>query len=72
MVLLKLLEDREISKLQLALNCKITPSDLYRAIKGKKPFYPKWRKNISKYLNVEESFLFNGKELKRLNEENNK
>ena len=58
MYLLKILEERKISKLQLALNTKIAPSDLYSAINGHKPFYPAWRKRISKYLHINEAVLF--------------
>ena len=59
MQLLKILKERNISKLQLALKAGITPSDLYLAINGKKPFYPAWRKRISDFLKVGEGELFN-------------
>ncbi len=58
MYLLEILKERNITKLQLALNTKITPSDLYCALNGKKPFYPAWRKRISKYLNISDKELF--------------
>lgn len=64
MILLKLLNEKGISKLQLALKCQITPSDLYSAIKGKKPFYPKWKHKITQYLGVSEDVIFDGTKLK--------
>lgn len=47
-----------MSKLQLAMKTGITPSDLYCALNGKKPFYPKYKRKISKYLGVDEATLF--------------
>lgn len=64
MTLLKVLNERGISKLQLALKCQISPSDLYNAINGNRPFYPKWRKRISEYLEVDEQTLFVGQKLR--------
>lgn len=64
MILLDILKERKISKLQLALKCQITPSDLYSAINGKRPFYPKWRQKISRYLEVEEQILFDGQKIR--------
>lgn len=58
MQLLKVLEERKISKLQLALNAGIAPHYLYNAINGKMPFYPKYKKAIAEYLQVDESELF--------------
>lgn len=58
MYLLKVLEERKLSKLQLALNAKIIPSDLYLVLNGKQPFYPAWKKRISDYLQIDEKKLF--------------
>ena len=58
MKVLEILKERNISKLQLALNAGITPSDLYCALNGKKPFYPKWRKKVADFLQVDEIELF--------------
>lgn len=58
MQLLKVLEERKISKLQLALNAGIAPHYIYNAINGKMPFYPKYRKAIAEYLQMDESELF--------------
>lgn len=58
MRLLSVLKEREISKLQLALRTGITPSDLYCAINGKKPFYPAWKSKIADYLQIKEEELF--------------
>ena len=70
MILLKTLNEKGISRLQLALKCQISPSDLYSAINGNKPFYPKWRKRISEYLEVDEQTLFDGKKLRNKEEDN--
>lgn len=64
MILLKVLNEKGISKLQLALKCQISPSDLYNAINGNRPFYPKWRKKISEYLEVDEQILFDGQKIR--------
>ena len=58
MQLLRVLEERKISKLQLALNAGIAPHYLYNAINGKMPFYPKYKKAIAEYLQMDESELF--------------
>ena len=50
MQLLKVLEERKMSKLQLAMNTGIAPHYLYNAINGKMPFYPKYKKNIENLL----------------------
>ena len=60
MTLSEILKKRNISKLQLALCTQITPSDLYSAMNGKKPFYPKWRKKIADYMQIDEKVLFEG------------
>ena len=58
MQLLKVLEERKMSKLQLAMNTGIAPHYLYNAINGKMPFYPKYKKAISEYLQIDEQELF--------------
>ncbi len=62
MKLLDVLNERNISKLQLALKVGITPSDLYCALNGKKPFYPKYKRKISEFLQIDEAELFAGSE----------
>lgn len=56
--LLAVLRERNISKLQLAMRAGVTPSDLYCAFGGKKPFYPAWRRKIADYLQIDEAELF--------------
>ena len=58
MKLLDVLKERNISKLQLALNAGISPSDLYCALNGTKPFYPKYKRKISEFLQIDEAVLF--------------
>ena len=58
MKLLDVLNERNISKLQLALKAGITPSDLYCAINKTKPFYPSYKRKIAEYLQIEEAELF--------------
>lgn len=58
MQLLKVLEERKLSKLQLALNVGIAPHYLYNALNGKMPFYPKYKKAIADYLQMDEQELF--------------
>ena len=68
--LMKVLEDKNISRYQLAKGTKIAPSDIYNCFNGQQPFYPKWRKSIAKYLGVNETVLFD--EAKRNNTVNAK
>ena len=58
MDLLEILKQRKISKMQLALNARITPSDLYQALNGKQPFFPAWKKRIADFLDVDMEELF--------------
>jgi predicted transcriptional regulator len=60
MKLTRILEERNLSKLQLSLKAGIAPSDLYRAINGKIPFYPKWKRQVSEYLQVSQDEIFGG------------
>jgi hypothetical protein len=68
MILLDILKERNISKLQLALKCEIACSDLYNAINSNRPFYPKWRKSISNFLGVDEELIFDGNKLRKKKE----
>ena len=52
------LKKRGLSRLQLAMGAKVTPSDLYNALNGNRPFYPAWRQRISEFLDIPESELF--------------
>ena len=56
--IIKLSQEKGISINQLALSSRITPSDLYSALSGKKPFFPNWRKRVAEALDstVEELF----------------
>lgn len=58
MKLLDVLKERNISKLQLAMGAGINPSDLYCALNGTKPFYPKYKRKISEFLQIDEDVLF--------------
>ena len=59
--IIKLSQEKGISINQLALLSRITPSDLYSALSGKKPFFPNWRKRVAEALDstVEELFSIN-------------
>jgi len=52
-----------VSKLLMEAN--IQSGDFYQALKGKKPFFPAWRRRISEVLEVPEMEIFEGvKEVK--------
>ena len=53
-----ILIERKVSRLQLALKIGINPSTLYDCIKGKREFYPAYKKKIAEYLEVDEANLF--------------
>ena len=57
----KIMKEKNINTNQLALLSRITPSDLYPALSGKKPFFPNWRKRVAEALDstVEELFSIN-------------
>ena len=57
--IIKLSQEKGISINQLALSSRITPSDLYSALSGKKPFFFYWRNLFAYFLDstVEEFFL---------------
>ena len=54
----EILKQHNLSKMQAALLSKISPADFYQALNGKKPFFPKWRKQFAKTLNMSEEELF--------------
>jgi hypothetical protein len=54
----EILKGHGLSKLQAALLARISPSDFYQAMNGKRPFFPAWRKRLCEVLEVEESELF--------------
>ena len=56
--LMTVLHDRSITPYRLAKDCHISTSDIYQVLSGKKPMFPKWRRAISEYLNVNENALF--------------
>lgn len=56
--LIKLLEERGITKYRLAKMSKISPQDLYTVLNGHKPLYPGWKKRIAIALDVPEDVLF--------------
>lgn len=58
MLLIEIIKQNNLSKMQLALKAGISPADLYQAINGKKPFFPSWRKRIAAVLNMSERELF--------------
>lgn len=43
---------------RLALEARISPSDLYSAVNGKREFFPKWRERVAQVLGVDEDTLF--------------
>ena len=53
-----ILEERKITPYRLAKDCGIATSDIYQALSGKKPMFPKWRKVIAEYLKMDECQLF--------------
>ena len=57
--LTKILKEKNLSKLQLALKTGITPSDLYCALNGKKPLFPLYRQKIANFIGIDEETLFN-------------
>ena len=60
MNLLTVIKERNLTKLQLAMRSGINPNDLYQALNGKRPFYPKWKRLIAEYLQIGEEELFGG------------
>lgn len=58
----KELRAQGMSKLQLACRMNISSSDLYSALNGTKPMYPKYRKLIAEVLGKSEAELFGGEQ----------
>jgi hypothetical protein len=54
----EILKLHHLTKLQAALLSNISPADFYQALNGKKPFFPKWRKQFAKTLMMNEEKLF--------------
>lgn len=52
------MQRQNIKAYSLAKRAEISSSDLYSAMAGKRPMFPKWRKRISMVLNVPEEALF--------------
>lgn len=55
---LKAIEEKGLTKHKVAYLMGINPADLYHALNGKKPMYPKYRKKLSEVLCVPEDELF--------------
>lgn len=54
----QILKEKKISAYRLAIECHIATPDMYMALNGKKPMFPKWKKAIASYLNMDEHQLF--------------
>ena len=59
----KIMKEKNINTNQLALLSRITPSDLYQALSGKKPFFPNWRKRVAEVLDCNADELFTEDEI---------
>lgn len=57
-MLKRILRERNISAYRLAKECHIAACDIYQALNGKKPMFPRWKKSISSYLHIDEKLLF--------------
>lgn len=57
-VLIKAIEEKNISKAQLSRRADIAQSDFYMMLSGKRPAFPGWRKRIAEVLEMEEKILF--------------
>ena len=53
-----ILKNKNLSAYRLAIECRIATPDMYMALNGKKPMFPKWKKAIASYLNMKEEDLF--------------
>jgi len=58
MKLTDIIEEKSLTRNSLALKAEIAPGDLYCALSGKRPFYPAWRKRISRVLGMNEAEVF--------------
>ena len=56
--LIKLLEERGLTKYRLAKMSNISPQDLYSVLNGHKPLYPNWKKRIAEAMDIPEHLLF--------------
>lgn len=56
--LTNVLKEKGMTKFKLSKLANIAEQDIYSAFKGRKPFYPNWRKRISEVLEVPETELF--------------
>lgn len=54
----EILKEQKLTKMKVAMLAGIPPSDFYQALNGKKPFFPKWRKQLANALCVPEEKLF--------------
>lgn len=54
----KIATEKGYSLHRLALEARISPSDLYSAVNGKREFFPKWRERVAQVLGVDEDTLF--------------
>ena len=52
------MKQKGYSKTKLALECKISPSNLIQALNGKRQMFPAWRKAICEVLNVDDADMF--------------
>lgn len=43
---------------RLALEARISPTDLYSAVNGERRFFPKWRERVAQVLGVDEETIF--------------
>lgn len=56
--LIREMQRKKITGYKLAQLTNISKPDIYSALKGKKPFYPAWRRRIAAALNVPENKIF--------------
>ena len=56
----EVMKKRGLSQNQLAMDARIAPSEFSKAINGRIPWYPKWRKGVSDVLGIPEHELFEG------------
>lgn len=51
-----------ISGNQLSMKAMVSSTDFYSALKGKRPFFPAWRKRVADVLGKPEADLFSDEE----------
>lgn len=54
----KKIQELKVSNMKIAMEAGISPSDFYQALKGQKPFYPRWRISLCEVLDLREEDLF--------------